>query len=75
MNGQIFININDEQLKQKIIMEFEMVKQFDVDKDNKLRVTPKEKIKQLLGRSPDIADALIMRIYFELSKTKILYFG
>ena len=74
-NGQIFINTNDAQLKQKIIMEFEMVKQFDVDKDNKLRITPKEKIKQLLGRSPDIADALIMRYYLELNKTKILYFG
>jgi len=75
MNGQIFINVKDPTLRQKIIMEFEMVKQHDVDKDNKLSITPKDKIKQLLGHSPDIADALIMRIYFELSKTKILYFG
>jgi len=75
MNGQIFINVNDPTLRQKIIMEFEMVKQHDVDKDNKLSITPKDKIKQLLGHSPDIADALIMRIHFELSKTKILYFG
>ena len=74
-NGQIFINTNNKDLQQQIIMEFEMVKQFDVDKDNKLRITPKEKIKQLLGRSPDIADALIMRYYLELNKTKILYFG
>jgi len=74
-NGQIFINTNDKTLQQNIIMEFEMVKQHDVDKDNKLMITPKDKIKQLLGRSPDIADALIMRIYFELNKTKILYFG
>ena len=56
-------------------MEFEMVKQHDVDKDNKLAITPKDKIKQLLGRSPDIADALIMRYFFELSKNKIVYFG
>ena len=75
MNGQIYININNSSIRQKIIMEFEMVKQYDVDKDNKLSITPKEKIKQLLGHSPDIADALIMRIYFELNKTKILYFG
>ena len=75
MNGQVFINIQDKALQQKIIMEFEMVKQHDVDKDNKLMITPKDKIKQLLGRSPDIADAIIMRYYFELNKTKILYFG
>tara|TARA_R100001244_G_scaffold19724_4_gene20565 strand:+ start:73 stop:1380 length:1308 start_codon:yes stop_codon:yes gene_type:complete len=75
MNGQVFINITNKELQQQIIMEFEMVKQHDVDKDNKLMITPKDKIKQLLGRSPDIADALIMRYYFELNKTKILYFG
>lgn len=75
MNGQIFINTNNGELKNKIIMEFEMVKQHDIDKDNKLSITPKDKIKSLLGRSPDLSDALIMRYYFELSKTKILYFG
>jgi len=75
MNGQIFINTNNGELKNKIIMEFEMVKQHDIDKDNKLSITPKDKIKSLLGRSPDLSDALIMRYYFELNKTKILYFG
>lgn len=75
MNGQVFINTNDKALQQKIIMEFEMVKQHDIDKDNKLMITPKDKIKSLLGRSPDLSDALIMRYYFELNKTKILYFG
>ena len=73
MNGQIYIS--DTKFKNEIIMEFEMVKQHDVDKDNKLAITPKDKIKQLLGRSPDIADALIMRYYFELSKSRIVYFG
>tara|TARA_R110002153_G_scaffold30457_2_gene93371 strand:+ start:658 stop:1965 length:1308 start_codon:yes stop_codon:yes gene_type:complete len=75
MNGQIFIKTNNGELKNKIIMEFEMVKQHDIDKDNKLSITPKDKIKSLLGRSPDLSDALIMRYYFELNKTKILYFG
>tara|TARA_R100000655_G_scaffold24_2_gene135 strand:+ start:1726 stop:3027 length:1302 start_codon:yes stop_codon:yes gene_type:complete len=72
-NGLIYIS--DSKLKNEIIMEFEMVKQHNVDKDNKLEITPKEKIKQLLGRSPDISDALIMRIYYELNKSKIVYFG
>ena len=74
-NGNVYIKTNNTTLKQKIIMEFEMVKQHDVDKDNKLAITPKDKIKQLLGHSPDIADALIMRYFFELSKNKIVYFG
>ena len=64
-----------DDLKNKIIMEFEMVKQHNVDKDNKLEITPKDKIKQLLGHSPDIADAIIMRFYFELNKQRIVYFG
>ncbi len=75
MNGEVYIKTNDNDLKNKIIMEFEMVKQHNVDKDNKLEITPKDKIKQLLGHSPDIADALIMRYYFELNKQKIVYFG
>mgnify|MGYP002883588134 CR=1 FL=1 len=75
MNGEVFIKTNDNELKNKIIMEFEMVKQHNVDKDNKLEITPKDKIKQLLGHSPDIADALIMRFYFELNKQRIVYFG
>ena len=74
-NGNVYIKTNDTTLKQQIIMEFEMVKQHDVDKDSKLAITPKDKIKQLLGHSPDIADALIMRYFFELSKNKIVYFG
>lgn len=75
MNGEVYIKTNDNDLKNKIIMEFEMVKQHNVDKDNKLEITPKDKIKQLLGHSPDIADALIMRYYFELNKQRIVYFG
>ena len=35
----------------------------------------KDKIKEHIGRSPDIADALMMRMYFELNKTKITYYG
>jgi hypothetical protein len=35
---------------------------------------PKEKIKELLGRSPDYADALMMRMYFTLQKSKSSYY-
>ena len=75
MNGDVYISIKDSEIKQQIIVEFEMVKQHDIDKDNKLSITPKDIIKQFLGHSPDIADALIMRVYYELNKSKIVYFG
>ena len=47
----------------------------DIDKDNKLSIIGKDKIKEHIGRSPDFADALMMRMYLELNKTKITYFG
>jgi len=72
-NGQV--RISNQSKKDQIITEFEMVKQHDIDKDNKLSITPKDKVKQLLGRSPDIADALIMRVFYEINKSRIVYFG
>jgi len=46
--------------------ELEYVKVKDLDKDGKFSVLPKEKVKELLGRSPDYSDALMMRCWFEL---------
>ena len=48
---------------------------WDVDSDGKLAILPKYKVRELLGRSPDYADALMMRMYFELvPKTNIIIF-
>jgi hypothetical protein len=52
MNGKIYINTKDQAIRQQIISEFEMVKQHDIDKDNKLSITPKDQIKSMLGRPP-----------------------
>ena len=41
----------------------------DADKDGKLAVMPKDKVKDKLGRSPDISDMLMMRMHFELRST------
>ena len=46
-----------------ITQELGMLKTYDSDKDNKLRILPKEKIKELIGRSPDWLDIFIMRMY------------
>jgi hypothetical protein len=48
----------------------------DMDKDNKLQIIGKDKIKNSIGRSPDFSDALMMRMYFELAKSnQITYYG
>ena len=74
-SGDVYIQTTDITMKQNIISELEMHKMFNIDKDNKLSITPKEQIKSLLGRSPDMADALMMRAFFEFHKSKIVYFG
>jgi hypothetical protein len=43
-----------------------------VSKASKRSITDKDKIKQMLGRSPDFADAIAMRGYFELRKLAII---
>lgn len=48
--------------------EMEQVKIKDIDKDSKLGVIPKDKVKELIGRSPDEWDSIMMRYYFELKQ-------
>jgi hypothetical protein len=50
-----------------IRQELGMLKTYDSDKDGKLRIMPKEKIKEHIGRSPDWLDVFIMRMYFEVA--------
>lgn len=52
--------------KDMIIQELGQLKTYDSDKDGKLRILPKEKIKENIGRSPDWLDNFLMRMYFEL---------
>lgn len=40
----------------------------NADSDGKLQIKPKDEVKEVLGRSPDIGDALIMRMWFELKE-------
>ncbi len=50
-----------------IIEEMEQVKQKELDSDLKKGVVPKKKVKEVLGRSPDFWDTIMMREWFELS--------
>ena len=74
-NGEVFFGGGSNSLNE-IIEEFEMVRRYHHDKDmTKLAITPKEIVKQNLGRSPDFSDAIVMRYWFELNKTRITYFA
>ena len=48
--------------------ELDLVKQTDNSQDGKKAIIPKSEIKEMLGRSPDYADVLMMRMFFELKE-------
>lgn len=65
---KIRIECDDMKIQQRIIDELSTIKRKDSDKEGKLEIEPKEKQKEMLGHSPDFADCLIMRMYFELEQ-------
>jgi hypothetical protein len=69
----IAIKSYDPEMKIKLIEELEQVKSKDLDKEQKLKIVPKEEVKEKLGRSPDYADALMMRMWFELTTTRTIH--
>ncbi len=71
MINDIFIEyiLADEEIE-KIKEELGFLKTYDSDKDGKLRILPKEKIKEKLGRSPDFLDCFIMRMYYEVKPAR-----
>jgi phage terminase large subunit len=64
---------NDEHVKDITSEEMEQVKLKDIDKDGKLGIVPKDKVKEMIGRSPDEWDSIMMRYYFEMNKHKGVY--
>lgn len=63
----------DGNVKDITAEEMEQVKQKDIDKDGKVAVVSKDVVKELIGRSPDEWDSIMMRYYFEL-KPKFHFF-
>lgn len=53
--------------KDSIIEELEQVKDKGIDKEGKRGVLPKDKVKEIIGRSPDYSDMIMQRMYFELN--------
>ena len=44
------------------------------DKDNKNKIVDKDTVKAIIGRSPDYADCLAMRMYYEIDSNYGRYF-
>ena len=74
--GNILIKEKDIEVRNKIIEELEVVRRSNIDADGKLSIISKKDIKQSIGRSPDYADSLMMRMRFLFGKeNKILAWG
>lgn len=69
-SSKIKIYCDDYLLRNKIVQELQSVIADRVDGETKLCILPKEKIKKIIGRSPDISDSLSMRMYFEYNTKK-----
>lgn len=61
-----YMTYDDDRVRDWIVQELEQVKQKKLDSDMKKGVVPKSVVKELLGRSPDFADTMMMREAFEL---------
>jgi phage terminase large subunit len=57
-------DINNE-IFEMMCQELQVIKQKDIDKDGKLSIIPKDIMKKIIGRSPDYADCMMMRMYYE----------
>lgn len=64
--NQSKLYICESEYRDDIVQELEQVKQHNMDKDTTKQIIPKDKVKELIGRSPDFSDMLAMRMYFEV---------
>lgn len=61
---KIAVRMTDVMLKTGLVEELEQIKALHMDKDAKLAIVTKEAVKAALGRSPDLSDTLLMRMFF-----------
>lgn len=64
-NREVVEICTDKEVIDLVSEEMEQIKLKDLDKDSKLGIIPKDKIKELIGRSPDDWDSIMMREWFE----------
>jgi hypothetical protein len=67
---RIWVQTDNNNIKDELMQELEVVKKDNLYKDGKNAVLKKEVVKDMIGRSPDYSDALMMRMYFELGRNE-----
>lgn len=68
--GKVSINLLDPTMVDELTQELLSVRLKDIDKDNKVSVHSKDEMKKILGKSPDLSDAVMMRMYWEIKNHK-----
>jgi len=67
--GEIFINcILNQELKYQLVEEIQCLKA--KESDRKYGLISKDEMKKILGRSPDLLDAMMYRMFFLLSRNQ-----
>ena len=73
VNREVGEICDNAEVKSVTSEEMEQVKQKDIDKDGKVALVGKDIVKQMIGRSPDEWDSIMMRYYFELAHQVFLF--
>jgi hypothetical protein len=75
-DGRIGISLSDAQkpLQGRIVKQLHAHSQYHAMMETKMRVVPKDQVKQQCGESPDFADCLMMRMQGELVNNDIQIF-
>jgi phage terminase large subunit len=68
-NKEIYEAEDDPELRERLIEDLEQIKEKEPDSDGKRGIISKDKVKEVLGRSPDDGDTYIMRMFFEAKPT------
>lgn len=70
------VKVEDISFRKELVQELYEVKTPPVDTiEGKMSILSKDKIKAVIGRSPDISDAMAFRMVFELTKEDDFYMG
>jgi len=67
------IYIQDQSHSKQIVEELEQIRKQPIEDDGKIKLEKKGALKERLGRSPDFADALMMRMLTEVRTEQQIY--
>ena len=71
--GEIYVENATQEQKEALSEELSQVKRDKLDQDGKLYLMPKSKVKEAIGRSPDYADAMMMRMWLSFRDDEFDY--